>query len=91
MINWYSYVEKTSRLKVDMLGIIFDENLRLIWHFDQNWLPTDVHDSISLSYQFLSLMSYFTLIHLYHTDAYLLATLLLQIVFVCWRAKIQNW
>ena len=71
MINWYSYVEKTSRLKVDMLGIIFNENLRLIWHFDQNWLPTDVHDSISLSYQFLSLMSYFTLIHLYHTDAYL--------------------
>ena len=68
MINWYSYVEKTSRLKV---GIIFNENLRLIWHFDQNWLPTDVHDSISLSYQFLSLMSYFTLIHLYHTDAYL--------------------
>lgn len=33
MINWYSYVEKTSRLKV---GIIFNENLRLIWHFDQN-------------------------------------------------------
>ena len=36
MINWYSYVEKTSRLKVDTLGIIFNENLRLIWHFDQN-------------------------------------------------------